>query len=895
MLGLLLLDSRSVVTRDRIVDGLWGERAPATAANALQVAIHGLRKALGPDRLLTQGSGYRVVVEPGELDLARFESLVERARGEALADAAETLREALALCRGDLLADLSKAPYLAAERARVEELRLTALESRIEADLALGRHEHLVGELEILVDAHPYRERLRAQLMLALYRSGRQADALGEYRRTRAALVDELGVDPSRELQELEARILRHDPALDVVEIARRPPTTIPTPGRPLVGRELELASVTALLRTESRLVTLTGPGGTGKTRLALEAGLKLLDDHPGGAFLVDLAPIRDHELVASTVARALGVTDADETALIDRIGSAVGESETLLVVDNFEHVLASAPFVAETLARVPRLKVLATSREPLRVAPELEYRVPPLELPVRNAAFEATSRSDAVTFFVSRAQAVEPTFELTEANASAVAAVCCALDGLPLALELAAARIRLLSPSALLDRLENRLSVLDEGGRDLPDRQRTLRATIDWSYELLEQRERALLARLSVFAGGWTLEAAEAVCEATLSTLGSLVEKSLVSSSRDATGEPRFSMLETVREYALERLSGSGEEKAIRDAHAEHFAALAEQVEPHLYSAAVFDRVELEHDNLRVALAHAETARDTDLLLRLCAIARFWYVRGYQIEGRRWLEAALASGEGDRRRRALVLGWAGGLAWTQGDDDVAIARSSESLELSRAEGEELGMLRALTALGLAYGSAGDVEQAREWHTRSLELARELDRDRDVVIALGNLAGIAFDLGEHDVVRQLLEESMRLSRKVSADGQGIGVALLTIGASALEHGDEKEARRLILESLVVFRGLDFKDYTASALVAYARGALRTDPQLAARALGASAAIRAPLGPPAYRWEPEWRERALGGLREALGQDATEAELARGRQAPGQLLDELLAT
>ncbi len=895
VLALMLMNANEVVSHERMVDALWGQAPPATARNALQVAIHGLRKALGRGRVLTQGAGYRLEVRSGELDLDRFEELVAGARNQPAALASPRLHAALALRRGVALADLAGAPFLAGERERLEELQRTALEARIEADLELGRAPDLVSELERLVSEHPFRERLRMQLMLALYRSGRQADALQSYRDARATLVDQLGVEPSRELQELEARILRQDPALDVMRAVERPPTTIPSPARPLVGRELELAAVTSLLRTESRLVTLTGPGGTGKTRLALEVGLQLLDDFPGGAFLVDLAPVRDHELVAPTVARALGVTDADETALIDRIASAIGENETLVVVDNFEHVLASAPFVAEALSRVPGLKVLATSREPLRVAPEQEYRVPPLDLPPRGATLEATSRSDAVTLFVARARAVEPSFGLTEANVGVVAAICRALDGLPLALELAAARVRLLSPSALLDRLENRLAVLDEGGRDLPDRQRTLRATIDWSYELLDPRERGLLARLSVFAGGWTLDAAEAVCGATLSTLGSLVEKSLVSSTREDAGEPRFSMLETVREYALERLAGSGEAKGVRNAHAEYFATLAEHVEPDLYSSAVFDRVELEHDNFRVALASAGAAGDTDLLLRLCAIARFWYVRGYQIEGRGWLEAALARGDGDPRRRALVLGWAGGLAWTQGDDEVAIARAAESLALSRVEGEELGMLRALTALGLAHSSAGNVEEAREWHTQSLELARKLDRDRDVVVALGNLAGIAFDLGEHEVVRQLLEESLVLSREVSADGQGVGVALLTIGASALEQGDEEEARRLVLESLGVFRDLDFKDYTASALVAYARGALETDPHLAARALGASAAIRAPLGPAAYRWEPEWHDRAIDALHVELGEEVTADEVARGRATPEQILDELLAT
>jgi predicted ATPase/DNA-binding SARP family transcriptional activator len=895
LLGFLLVNGNSVVSRERIVEAVWGEHPPASARNALQVGVHGLRKALGAERVVTQGTGYRLALEPDELDLARFLTLTERARQERQEDAAATLRQALELHRGPVLADLDELPFVAAERRHVEELRLEALERRIDAELALGRQDELVGELHALVAAHPYREQLRGQLMLALYRSGRQADALEQYRLARSTLGDELGLDPSRELDELQAAMLRQDESL-APPGAVRSGSGLPEPPRPLVGRELELAAVVALAQApDARLVTLTGPGGTGKTRLALEAARELDRTFAGGAHFVDLAPLHDPGLVGSTAARALGVRDAEGEVLFERVAAALGERQTLLVLDNFEHVLDAAPLVAGLLSRVTPLRVLATSREPLRVRAEHEYRVPALALPARahGGDLERLAGNEAVALFVVRARSARPGFELTPDNADTVVEICHALDGLPLALELAAARLRLLSSSALRDRLEDRLGILAEGNRDLPPRQRTLRAAIDWSYELLAPPEGTLLARLSVFAGGWTLGAAEAVCAADLAALGSLVEKSLVQATDSSPGEPRFSMLETLRQYAFERLLASGEAELTRRRHAAYFADLAERLEPDLHTARALDEAEREHDNIRAALEGSVASGDTRTALRICALARFWYVRGYLGEGRAWLDRALEQEGGPADRRAIALYWSGTLAWSSGDHESAIAPALESLALAQATGDEVAELRALMALGLTHLGVGDLVASRDFHAKSLALARALERDRDIALSLANLADIESTLGNHEEAEALARESLDISRR-KGDEEAIGIALLVIASSLLERDRDEDAVPMIVESVRCFRSVDFKDFLASGLVALARARLPDHPAHAVRLLGAAGVLRAPLGPAQFPWEKTWSERTLKRAETLLGVDRARTELEAGASTPEETIESALA-
>jgi predicted ATPase/DNA-binding SARP family transcriptional activator len=597
LLALLACEGERAVSTERIVDELWPENPPTSARHAVEVHVSSLRRALGRERIERVNGGYRLRREREELDVDRFSVLVERSRSVGPGRARSLLEAALGLVRGEPLAGLEGLPFAEVERSRIAELVLAAHEALLDARLAVGEEEALLPELRGLCAAHPTRERLRALLMHALYRVGRQKEALAEYGEARRVLRAELGVEPGPELRDLQRRILRHDPDLAATSAAA-PASNVPAPMHPLIGREAELTEVAALLRSDARLITLTGPGGVGKTRLAVALAHHVAAEYAEGAVYAALASVRDPALVVPAIARSTGVDEVAGEPLGETLERALKQRELLLVVDNLEHVLDAAPSLTALLRVCARLAVLATSRTPLRLYGEHVYALEPLELPQPQATAEEIAAAPAVRLFAARARAVQPGFAVEPANARALANICSRLDGLPLAIELAAARASLLTPQLLLQRLSSRL---DSGAaaRDVDPRHRTLRATIDWSNDLLTDGEQQLLARLSVFADGWTLAAAEQVCDADDALLESLAGHSFVRSRGD-----RFSMLATIREYAQERLQDARAVETTRRRHAEYFGALVDDVDPSRPGATMawLTRVSADEANVRAA-----------------------------------------------------------------------------------------------------------------------------------------------------------------------------------------------------------------------------------------------------------------------------------------------------
>jgi predicted ATPase/class 3 adenylate cyclase len=593
----------------------------------------------------------------------------------------------------------------------------------------------------------------------------------------------------------------------------------LPLQPTPLVGREKEVSEVCDLLRgTETRLLTLTGPGGTGKTRLALQAAADLLDDFPDGTFFVPLATLSEAELFLSTVAETLGVRETGEQPLDESLKDYLKERRLLLVLDNFEQVLGAAPTVTELLAAAPGLKVLATSRAPLGLYGEQEYAVPPLSVPdVRHLPdFKTLSQYEAVRLFIERAKAAKADFEVTDESAPAVAEICVRLDGLPLAIELAAARIKMLPPKAMLQRLSSRLKLLTGGARDLPVRQRTLRGAIEWSHTLLGDGEKTLFARMAVFSGGRTLEAVEAVCDAqgdlpvdSFEGVSSLLDKSLLRQEEGPEGEPRFVMLETIHEYAREKLQESGEAEVIGRAHTEYFLALAEEAEPELVGTdqvSWMDVLEAEHDNLRAALSRSLEAGDSGSALRIGgALWRFWNVRGHFSEGRRWLTAGL-SGEGAaalslRARASLGLGY---LELRQGDYPRAVEDLEVSHSLYREIGDRRGEAYALCFLGWIALDRNEFDRAEELLEESLALSRAAGTARDVSVSLNALAMLKVYRGDHERATAMQEECLSLARE-AGDVQIIAVLTYNLGFTAAMTGEYERAEAFVREAQALFR------------------------------------------------------------------------------------------
>ncbi|MEV0630466.1 BTAD domain-containing putative transcriptional regulator [Nonomuraea wenchangensis] len=818
----LLVHEGHPVSVDRLVDDLWGEEPPGNPAAALQVRVSQLRKALedaeagGKNLVVSRAPGYLLRPDPGAVDAGRFAELLARAEAAGSPRTrAALLGEALALWRGPAYADFADEEHTRAAILRLEEQRLSALEQHAEARLELGEHALLVGELGDLVTRHPLRERLRAVHMRALYRAGRQSEALAGYAELRERLADELGLDPGPELVALHQAILGQDPALSLP--AGRPLTNLPAAVSRLIGRDEALTEVCGLVG-EERLVTLTGSGGVGKTRLALAAADRLLDDFADGAWLVELDQAvqtglhrtgRDANPAggaaaprtpAEAVMAALDIReDADSADVAGQLAEALRHRGALLVLDNCEHVVAEVAELTELLLRsCPGLRVLATSREPLSVAGEVLWSVPPLEVPA-STDLAAMARSDAVRLFVTRAAASARGFALDAGNAQAIAQLCRRLDGIPLALELAATRVRALGVHGVASRLDDRFRLLASGSRGAPARQQTLTAVIDWSWDLLAEDERRVLRRLAVHAEGCTLEAAEAVSEDgglaldVLDLLPRLVDRSLVVVAYSPAGT-RYRLLESVAAYCLARLEEAGELDDVRRAHLRHYLVLAEECEPGLYGHEQRDRLlrlDAEAANLRAALDTAVGTGDAASAARLVnALAWYWFLRGRLAEGRRSLAAALSVPGPDSPERARAAAWHAGFAMMLGEQIAwrpVLAAVADPGQRARAE--------------LFVGMhVRDMPTGQELNERALAAFRAVGDRWGEAAALACQARDAFTRRDHEALDRCAGESARIFTSLG-DRWGLLRATEWLASAAEMSRDAERANRLFGEGL----------------------------------------------------------------------------------------------
>lgn len=921
----LALRAPEPVSVDELVEALWVDDPPGDGVQALQQQVSRLRRRLGETIPITRGAaGYALGLDRALIDAHRFEEQLRQARtalAEGRPDAAhEVLETALALWRGPPLAEHRCEPFAQGEIRRLEELRMEAVEERIAAELAAGRDADLAGELRALVAEDPLRERLRGQLMVALYRSGRQAEALEVMREGRRLLVDELGIEPGPQLRRLEAMILAHDPELAPDRPAPRRPAALPAPIDDLVGREGELAEITAMLtRPGTRLVTLVGTGGVGKTRLALEAARHVAERFAGAAVLLDLDGIDDPHRLASEAAAALGVVAASAEELREQLARAHRDVPTLLVLDGFERFVDDAVEVARLLAAVESLTVLATSRAPLRLSGEHVYSVHPLAPP------------NAAALFAARAGAARAGWTPGEVDREVVAAICARLDGLPLAIELAADRVRLLPLPALLARLEHRLELLTQGARDRPPRQRSLRATLEWSWEVLDEDARRLLCLLTVFEGGASLDAVTEVCGdwSVDAVLASLLNMTSLLRTDIGDQEPRFGMLDTIREFAGERAVDYPEVAEARLRHARYFVGYSERLAKEAARAHRRDslgRLVAERANLRLAYERLLRAGRADDALRVAiafAEALPWDVHANEVRG--WLAGGLAALTADRPAlRARALYWDGRLAISQARFVEAEAKLRTGLVAARAAQDpalEAAVLVALgrwatlvasdeaaalgdAALAAAQASgdehaiadslltvAGACERASAWDraaglaTEALALYRAVGDPCGVAAALAELGWYDMVTGSGEQAETCFDEALGLRRR-HGDDRRLVEPLINGAWLALVQGDSGTAQARFLDCVTLARQVDDQFLVGEALAGLSAVAGREGRwSQCAQLAGASAALHEQIGAPPWESVVMLQQREAAEARCALGPGAYEECIERGRLLP----------
>ena len=836
LVAALAMRRDQVVSAESLIDWLWGERPPRTAPKTLQKYVSELRKVVG-ETLATEGRGYRLVAACTMIDACRFEHAVDAAQQLPPAVAVDVLEGALAEWRGEPFAELADHVDSHVERTRLEERRVDAEATLADAHLQLGRHASIVGRLEELVATHPLHEQLWSLLMLALYRSGRQAEALRAFRRLSANLED-IGLAPTPEARRLEQRILLQDETL-------APPTEAPTnlPHRltTFVGRTAELASVRQLMATH-RLVTLVGAGGSGKTRLAVEAAAG--DEGPvDGTWFVDLAPLTSPDELPKAIADPLGVRAQGDRSIVDLVMAVLATSDVLLIIDNCEHLVADvSDLVARMLQEAPRLRVLATSREPLRVEGETLFDVPVLPVPEDDSP-EAIGRSEAVQLFVDRATAADAEFRLDADNGLAVAEICRRLDGIPLAIELAAARSRTYTPREIADLLDDRFELLTSARRDADDRHRTLEAAIHWSWAGLSSEERILLSRLTVFRGSFDRRAVEDICTdssigdtAIVQLLPALVDRSLLVPDHSVETS-RYRLLETIREFGWSRLDTT-EQPRMRDRHASYYCRLAESAEPHLRSSfqdVWLRRLVVEYGNLRRALRWS-FSHDPDTGIRLAlALATFWDAVGPRTEAQEWLRRAVELSREVDEERYVATRLAAADLFVSTDLSHSLRFANEAIAAATRTGNLRGEAGGHRALGWALALGGDYESAVDHGERAVALWRSIGDPWEIAWSLERLGESDFHEPERAV--QWLDESLRGFLEVG-DRRRAGMVMYKIAeASVRAGGDLAAAERHVEDSLEIFEALGSVHDSAHALLELGRiRRRRGEPADARRAL-----------------------------------------------------------
>jgi predicted ATPase len=779
------------------------------------------------------------------------------------------------------------------EATRLEELRLHAVEVRMEVDLELGEAAGLVDELEALVQRYPHRERLWRHLMLALYRSGRQADALAAYHRARARLEDELGIDPGLELQDLEAAILRQDVAIASPPAERH---NLPIPVSTFIGREAELGETGDMLR-DARLLTITGVGGVGKTRLALEVARAHLARAPDGVWFVDLAPLADPMLLAGEVAAALGIAERPGVTATEQVVDHVRRLHLLLVLDNCEHLRAAcADLAATVLAAAGQVRILATSREPLAVPGEVEYPLQPLALADETADVGIAAASEAVRLFAARAHEARPSFTLQAGNLASVLKVCRDLDGLPLGIELAATKVRALSLSEIAARLDDRMRFLVSWRRIAPARHRTLRQAMDWSYDLLQADEQALLARLSVFSGSFTREAAGRVGldgdeDRALTLIERLVEASLVVVQPEVE-ESRYRLLETVRQYAAAQLSDASVLARVRDRHAAYYGELAATWHGQVQAlgSQVLTHLIPDEANLRAAIQYLqEQHRWADALRMASTMWRLWWLRGSINEGRGRLQEALLRAPEPSADRAEALRGASTLALRQLAVDDALALAEEGLAVATMHGQPF-RARAMVALANALGSRGDLDRAQTLYEAAAAYFRNHGHVWELANCLLNMVDLALGRGDLATAEVLATESLGLTRQVD-DKVGTLINLGNLGFASLERQETDRAGGLFDEALGFAKAVGFREFAGIVLVGVAAVACaRGLDRRAATVLGSAERVLHDAGASLDSIERRWHDRTEAALRERLTEDEFQAARTAGRgMALGQAL------